>query len=557
MLKKNKENKIDYIDILLFIAPFITGLLSIWSLALFSVLCVCGILYKVVKNKKIILPKGKNIVFISIYILSFLVVEFYAIDKGMNVLAFFKNLSILIFILLYMQFENSNKSMKDRFKVIPYSACTTVIYCLVLILIPESNIFIENRLQGTFFYANSYGLFLLIGTFVLFCNEKYSWKDYAMLLILFIGIILTNSRAIIILTVATLIITLFFNKQNLKSKIIIATCFVLLFVGIYAFSKIEKRINADMANSSEFITRLLYYKDAFQMIKENPFGYGYEGWYYKQSEIQTGVYDTKYVHNSLLQVSLDVGILPTILLIILLASTFFSKRQNYFSRIIMILIIGHSLIDIDLEYIYFILLLVPFIEFKYAEIKLNKSYYLILGLLSALCIWYFMLFISDVCFSSKDYESAIKIIPFHTEAMQEMLYNTSEQQMQLKYANDILKYNKNVSGAYEAIRNDLVEKEKYMKAIDVEEKRLLLNKYAMYNYLEYADLLSKALRYYGEKEDVSNQKVILEKIIDIELKIKNVLENTNPLCYKTIHTPNLEIPIELQEFIDKAKEAQD
>ena len=79
----------------------------------------------------------------------------------------------------------------------------------------------------------------------------------------------------------------------------------------------------------------------------------------------------------------------------------------------------------------------------------------------------------------------------------------------------------------------------------------------MYNYLEYADLLSKALRYYGEKEDVSNQKVILEKIIDIELKIKNVLENTNPFCYKTIHTPNLEIPIELQEFIDKAKEAQD
>lgn len=92
MLKKNKENKIDYIDILLFIAPFITGLLSIWSLALFSVLCICGILYKVIKNKKIILPKGKNIVFISIYILSFLVVEFYAIDKGMNVLAFFKNL---------------------------------------------------------------------------------------------------------------------------------------------------------------------------------------------------------------------------------------------------------------------------------------------------------------------------------------------------------------------------------------------------------------------------------------------------------------------------------
>ena len=555
-LKKNKENKIDYIDILLFVAPFITGLLSIWSLAFFSILCICGILYKVVKKKKIIFPTGKNLIFVIIYLLSFLIVEFYAVDKGMNVLAFFKNLSILLFILLYMQFENSSKSMKDRFKVIPYSACTTVIYCLVLMLIPESNIFIENRLQGTFYYANSYGLFLLIGTFVLFCNEKYSWKDYAMLLILFIGIILTNSRAIIILTVVTLIITLFFNKQSFKSKIIIVVCFVLLFGGIYAFSKIEKRINADMVTSSEFITRLLYYKDALKMIKENPFGYGYEGWYYKQSEIQTGVYDTKYVHNSILQVLLDVGIIPTISLIILLVSTFFSKKQNCFSRIIMLLIIGHSIIDVDLEYIYFILVLVPFIELKYVEIKLDKSYYLVLTLLSALCIWYFMLFISDVYFSSKDYESAIKIIPFHTEAIQEMLYNTSEQKIQLKYASEVLKYNKNVSGAYEAIRNDLVAKEKYMEAIGVEEKRLSLNKYTMYNYLEYADLLSKALSYYGKKEDISNQKVILEKIKAIELMIKDVLENTNPLCYKTIHTPNLEIPIELQEFINKAKEAQ-
>lgn len=556
MSNKVKKKKIDYIDILLFVAPFITGLISIWSLALFSVLCICGILYKVVKEKEIVFPTGKNVVFIVIYLLSFLIVELYAVDKGMNILAFFKNISILLFILLYAQFENSDKSILDRFKVIQISACATVIYCLMLMLVLESNVFLENRLQGTFYYANSYGLFLLIATVAMFCNEKYSWKDYIMFFILFIGILLTNSRAIFILTLVGLIVTLFFNKQNFKLKIILIMSFVLLFASIYAFSEIEKRINTDMVTSSEFITRLLYYKDALKMIKENPFGYGYEGWYYKQAEIQTGVYDTKYVHNSFLQILLDVGIVPTVLLSIMLGMTFFGKRQTYFSRIIMALIFIHSMIDIDFEYIYFILILVLFIEFKYRKFRMDKSYYFILTILQVLCIWYFMIFVSDACYASKDYEGAIKIIPFHTEAMQEMLYSTNKQELQLKYANEVLIYNKNVSGAYEAIKNDLVSKEKYMDAIEVEEKRLSLNKYTMYNYLLYADLLSNALKYYDEEKDNVNQKIILEKIADIELKIINVLKDTNPLCYKTIHIPNLEIPIELQEFIEKAKEAK-
>lgn len=556
MSNKIKTKKIDYIDVLLFVTPFLTGLLSVWSLSLFAVLCICGILYKVIKKKKIIFPTGKNIVFIIIYLLSFLIVELYAVDKGMNALAFFKNLSIFLFILLYLQFEDSNKSIMDRFKIIQVSACATVIYCLFFMLIPESNIFFGNRLQGTFYYANSYGLFLLIGTITLFCSEKHSWKDYVMLFILFVGILLTNSRAIIILTVIALIVTSFFNKQKLNQKIVLIVCFVLLFVGMYTFTKMEKRLNTDMASSSEFLTRLLYYTDALEMIKENPFGYGYEGWYYKQAEIQTGVYDTKYVHNSLLQVLLDVGIIPTIFLVILLASTFFGKKQNYFSRIIMFLLIAHSMIDIDFEYIYFILILVIFIEFQCKEFRLDKSYYLILIMLVALGIWYCMLFISDAYFSSKDYESAIKIIPFHTEAMQEILYSTNNQKLQLRYANKVLKYNKNISGAYEAIKNDLVLSEKYMDAIEVEEKRVALNKYTMYNYLSYADLLSDSLKYYGEKGDIESQKIIIKKIVDIELKIENVIKDTNPLCYKTIHIPNLEIPVELQDFIEKAKEAQ-
>ena len=39
------------------------------------------------------------------------------------------------------------------------------------------------------------------------------------------------------------------------------------------------------------------------------------------------------------------------------------------------------------------------------------------------------------------------------------------------------------------------------------------------------------------------------KVCDIDNKVQEILDNTNPICYKTKHKPNLEIPEKLQEFI--------
>ena len=560
--KIKRSEKINYLDILLFVAPFITVLLSIWSLALFAILCIGGIVYKIIKNKRIYIPTGKNTIFLLIYLCSFLIVEFFAIDKGMNLLAFFKNLTILLFVVLYLQFnrngETNDENQKanlyqDKFKVVPYSACLTVILSLLLMLNPASSVFDNSRLQGTWKYANSYGLFLLIGVYVLLNKEKLSWKDYVMFAILFVGIVLTNSRAIIILTLVAVIASLFSNKMNYKKIIIIALCFLLLFGGMYLFSKMEKRVNKDMLESSEFITRLLYYHDALKMIKDNPFGLGYDGWYYKQVEVQTGVYDTKFVHNSVLQVLLDVGIIPTVALIFMLGMTFFHKKQNAFSRMMMILILGHSFIDIDLEYLYFVLLLMCFIDFNPKEIEIKRNKYLWITPLLLLALWYFIIFLSDANYKAKSYREAVNIIPFHTEAIQEVLYDVTKKEEQLEYAKKALQYNKIVSGAYEALSNDFQEKGEYVKALEMEEKRLGYNKYSMYNYMVYAKFLQKGIEYCSKNKQTEERKIFLQKVLEIEDIINNVLDNTNPLCYKTIHAPEIEVNDDLKEMISWAK----
>ena len=68
-MKKEKEAKkkiVDFLDVILILAPFLTGLLSIWSLALVSIMCLGGVIFFGIKNKKINLPYGKNLIFLDL-----------------------------------------------------------------------------------------------------------------------------------------------------------------------------------------------------------------------------------------------------------------------------------------------------------------------------------------------------------------------------------------------------------------------------------------------------------------------------------------------------------
>ncbi|MBR3281148.1 MAG: O-antigen ligase family protein [Clostridia bacterium] len=550
MAKKLTKNHFNLLDGIFLLAPFFYGILPIWSCCLLGLICCIGIIYKYNKEKRLQFPKGIQIYLVVLYLISFIITEFVAIDKGMNLLAFIKNISILLFIILLAQFEENEEERNRHLYMISISSTISVAISLLLILVPVQDIFFNARLQGLFFYANSYGLFLLVGALVLFLKKERNWYDYLMLAILFIGIVLTNSRAIILMTLIFSIVTLFFNKEQIRSSIIAIICFIITFVGGYFIFNMEKRVSTEMLGSSEFISRIIYYQDAAKMITNHPLGLGYEGFWYEQAKEQTAIYDSKFVHSSIIQICLDVGIIPAITLITLVAMTFFSKNQNAFSRIIIFAILLHSLIDFDLEYLYFILIIALFIDYEKIVISSKKLVFAIFIPIACVMAW---IFLGDALYYAKNYEWATRIIPFHSDALQEMLYSTTSEEKQLEYANKVITINKNVSGAYEALRNKALEDNEFEKAIEYEEQRLALNKYKIKNYLEYASLLSKAIEYYYEKQENEMIRIYFEKVIQIEDGINETLDLTNPLCYKTIHTPELDIPSNLKNYIENAK----
>ena len=122
------------------------------------------------------------------------------------------------------------------------------------------------------------------------------------------------------------------------------------------FININSRLS-DVTSSSEFLTRFLYYEDALSQIIKHPCGLGHQGWWTIQPVIQTGVYDCQYVHSAPLQIMLDVGILPCILLVILIIKTLFDKKVSSMEKVILLFMLAHAMIDFDFEFLVIIYLI--------------------------------------------------------------------------------------------------------------------------------------------------------------------------------------------------------
>lgn len=517
-------------------------------LSLFSVI---SIYFVCRKKKKIAIPVGLLIVLLLLYNFSFIVVENWAIDKGMNIIGFMKSLFLVNFIVLMIQ-NNNYKETIDKFRLLPYSAVVSVIISIVLAIISNDVFFLNNRLQGVFLYANSYGLFLLICLLILLQKAEVSGSRLGMAIVIMIGILLTNSRAIILLTILFMCIEILLTneRKNKKRIIILMLSFCLAFVGMYKLLNFEKRVNSEMFQSSEFLTRLLYYSDALKMIEKKPYGYGYMGWYYAQATEKTAVYDTKYVHNSVLQFMLDVGVIPTILIIILICLIFFQKGQNSFNRMLLILIIGHSMIDIDLEYLVFIAIILGMVRYETKEYTFSNMKKNVVRLIIVIN---YIFHLGTLAFICEDYTFASYIIPFYTDAIQEELYSATNKNIQLKLGEKSLNYNKYVSGGYEALENYYLEHCDYGNASICALKRVKLNKYDIEIYEEYVMLLNEALDYYRENNDKDRCYEYANKIMNVEQLISDVLIKTNPMAYKVKHVPNLEISCNMLEVMKKSK----
>ncbi|MBO5179075.1 MAG: O-antigen ligase family protein [Clostridia bacterium] len=554
MKKTNtKDTSFLFLLALIFMFPFLKGMHDTLTVIIMAAIMIVAIIIKSRKNKCFKYSLDFNFIVIIIWSLSYLISSFYAIDKGMALLGALKMLSIPIFLLLYFQYDMSNEKKIKIHKYIAYSGSIMTIASLLFSIIPTLRefFFVSNRLHGFFLYANTFGIWLLIGVIILLFQEKLTKLDIASLILSIIGIVLTNSRAIIILTILAFIVSFFFTKLNKKfygtlllSTIIIGIILIFLLNSINISSRLE-----NMVSSSEFMTRFLYYYDAAIQIMKHPFGLGHQGWWTIQSTIQTGVYDCQYVHNAPLQIMLDVGIIPCLLLIILIFKTLFDKKVSAMEKVILLFILAHAMIDFDFEFLAIVYLIVLMPNYN-IQSTTSKTPQICLFVLLAINLYFvFPLSFFEVNMN----ELAYKLYPNYTFALRKELLLTDDTDLKLELAsraNNLDKYSYDI---YDALYNVALENGDTEEAYKNIRKVTEANKYSMLAHIQYLNFLETAMYEYMDSYDDENTKLYMERIIEVEEMIQRTLDKTNPLAFNVGHVPLLTIPEEIQAFIDEVK----
>ena len=558
MLYKKAENiDILLIKIFFFITPFLFGLYYEFSSYFAQIFILVILLIKLLKQKKIKVYFNFASIALAIISVGYLFTCIYAVDKGMAILGFLKFTIPLTFGLLLMQYKQ--EEVKDMMTLVPISGVIMVIVSMIFKYIPFlPNVFyLQNgRMMGFFQYANTFALFLLIGIIYIGYSKQPKWKIIIYNIGLLFGILISGCRTVQILTLLNYIIMIIKQKElrmYFIALVIIAIAGTIGYVLITGNLNTVGRYLTTSTSSRSLQERLLYYKDAIPLILRHPFGLGYMGYSYIQSQIQTGIYQAAYVHNDFLQFALDIGIIPLVVLIIALIKNLFSKNKELSFRLILLTIALHMLIDFDLQFMIIFLILVMTLNLwdnKEYEYETNKIALISIDTLLIIIFLYFGI-VTLLNYFEKD-EIATKMYPIYTEANIAIANNYMQNEdinSAYKIALNIQKTNKelgmiyNIKAYYYYINKD------WKSMVQNKKKYLEVNKYNLKEYDEYVLMLSEAIEYYAQNEEMEKAMEYIKQVAEVPSIIEHVKSSTSSISYNLKDKPTFELKSNVQKYI--------
>lgn len=358
------------------------------------------------------------------------------------------------------------------------------------------------------------------------------------------GILLSGSRMVYLLFILTVVLLLIHKKEIRKIVIAVIGVGILVILAdmFLGEGNIIHRIMSITTNSSTFLGRILYWKDAVGIILKHPFGTGYYGYYYLQQEVQTGVYSVVNVHNELLQFMLDMGIVPALIIYGNLIRLIV-KSENTRDKIILLILTLHSLFDYDLQFVVIWMVLIIFMDFK--NIKegrvpgFSKVCITMTGIIVAICT----IFIgsSDIVYMLGNSKLALKLYEGNMQARITVLSNTKGTEKLKKQAENILDRNSHVSVAYSALALSAFsdgEIDNYIKY------KLTAIKMAPYQYDEYVDYLDTLLYCadeYLNSDDKESARTCVLRAAQVPELLKEAEEKTSSLGWRIHDIPQVRL----------------
>lgn len=542
--------------LLLLLMPFCIGGYLVWSSALAS--CVLLILLLCGKGEGVSGGKKDPVLAAFISLPAMLMAAgLWGVDRGQAWFGFVKFVPLPLFSLALRQVLPQHR--RYLWNAIPAGSMLMTVISLILWCVPAARDFIQvnGRLAGFFQYPNTYAIYLLCGLLtiaekgdaktsaagadVLCFPIRYPW---VCCLVLVTGMLLSGSRTALALAVLAAAALLLRDKLKRKAALPILAGGVILFLLLLSMSgngPVLKRFLILPTQSSTFLGRLLYAKDALPVIIRHPLGLGYNGYYYLQGSFQTGVYATRHVHNELLQLLLDAGWLPAVLFVMAIWKTI--RVLSWHKRLLLLVLLAHSLFDFDFQFLSmgFILALLLTEGGSKADGKQRHrgvAWKLLATVLAAVCLW---VGTADILAYLKRPELSVRVFPMHTESRLQLLTQAKTPEEMERIAHRILQDNGSAALAYDALANAAYA-EGDAGAMSVWKRQAIaLARYDIERYEEYFERLYIFWQMYLEAGMAESAAYCRDRMLEIPDMLRQVKEGSSPLAWRIYEKPELKL----------------
>lgn len=497
-----------------------------------------------------------------IVIFGYLTAGFYGVDAGMGWIGFLKMQSVLFFLCCVMQLsEEEREAMLGR---IPAVGCVMVGFGLLSYVAEPLYpfFFTADRFGGFFQYANVSALFELTGIVILVTERQKRRYFAAELGLLILGILLSGSRTVFFLAAAT---GIFWGITDKKARIPVIAVLLSVPAGAAAYVWLTRdvqnigRFLTTSVSASTLLGRVLYAKDGLRLLCKYPFGLGYLGYSFLEPSIQTGVYSVRFVHNDLLQIALDIGVVPALLFACVLIRNIFGGRPgegartaSQKKRLILGVLCAHCLVDFDLEFtsMWFVLILTLDL-YRGREINLSVggagAFHKVLAGLSAAAGLYTGIAMAPWYLGAGGL--TVSLLPFYTEAKREMLAVETDGVLAEQMAEELLRQNAYVPEACDVLAVRAYQKGDYLRMIDYKRRSLRLQKYDMEAYERYVALLAGAAARADAAGDTELLDELARAVAEVDAMRREVEEQTDRLAYQIRDLPDFTFAEEVEDYI--------
>ena len=304
---------------------------------------------------------------------------------------------------------------------------------------------------------------------------------------------------------------------------------------------------------STFVGRILYFRDALPLILKHPFGIGYGGYYYIQQSIQTGLYSVRYIHNDFLQIALDIGWVPFIMLIWVIIKTFL-KTKDFRRRLLLFVFVTHSCFDFNLQFVAMYFVLLALLDVCNGKQKIIKGtvWKIVLPGIIVGCICCYIGIAQILSFMGQ-YELSNKWYPFNTENDIKLLATSDELEGIEYYADRIISRNEHIYVAYNAkasiaFSNGSITDVMRYSNLAIQEAPLQSISYDQYCYF-----LIQSISLYQQSGDMSSARYCQHELRKIVNQKQTLNKRLSKLGTMIKDQPNMEVSDEIMKYIENMK----